>query len=183
MYDQKTIRKIAEFWQNINIAGDNECWEWQGKKKVGGYGYFSINGIEKGAHRIAYALSKGEIQPGLCVCHTCDNPPCCNPNHLWLGTISDNTRDMIKKGRGKQVSDQNRIILKTIIDNPEITYQEIADQFNITRQRVQQIVKRAGIIRYENGQSTHVENDLIKNLDLSSFGKPKIIYTIKLKQY
>lgn len=74
------------------------CHEWQGMKK-GGYGYFYINGREKAVHRMQYEKFKGEIPKGFNVCHSCDNPPCVNPDHLWIGTQKDNVHDMIAKKR------------------------------------------------------------------------------------
>ncbi len=79
------------------------CWEWQGKINNSGYGCFSdvIDGkkTEIRAHRKSYEIFKGEIPESLCVCHKCDNPSCCNPEHLWIGTPKENTQDCIKKGR------------------------------------------------------------------------------------
>lgn len=80
-----------------------ECWEWQGTRLPSGYGRIGIAGKGQGVtdltHRVAYRIANGEIPPGMEVCHTCDNPPCCNPDHLFLGTHADNMRDMSAKGR------------------------------------------------------------------------------------
>lgn len=76
----------------------NGCWEWQGMKKSG-YGYFSINRKDLAVHRIMYEKHKGKIPKGINVCHFCDNPLCCNPDHLWIGSQSDNIKDMISKKR------------------------------------------------------------------------------------
>lgn len=63
-----------------------------------GYGAFWLDGGNRRAHRIAYALTHGPIPAGLRVLHTCDNPPCCNPAHLFMGTNADNSGDMVTKG-------------------------------------------------------------------------------------
>lgn len=85
------------FWKRV--VKTNTCWIWNGKMAGNGYGQFLINYKGKYAHRFSYELHKGEIPKGLCVCHTCDNPPCVNPNHLWLGTRKQNSQDMTRKGR------------------------------------------------------------------------------------
>ncbi len=87
------------FWKRINIKSKDDCWEWQGCTNTHGYGICSINYIKQYVHRIAYELTHGEIPNGLCILHTCDNPSCCNPAHLFLGTQQDNINDKTNKGR------------------------------------------------------------------------------------
>lgn len=84
-------------------AGDDECWLWRGGRNAAGYGQFYENGVHipKMAHRISFMYFRGHVPRGLCVCHKCDNPPCVNPSHLFLGTNLDNARDSIKKGRNQ----------------------------------------------------------------------------------
>lgn len=82
------------------IKIENNCWNWQGALNHGGYGKFSMKTYKNiSAHRASYIIFKGKIADNLYVCHTCDNPKCVNPDHLWLGTNKDNQRDSIKKGR------------------------------------------------------------------------------------
>lgn len=83
------------------VRKTDTCWLWTGYL-VGGYGYISRGGREGAnlrAHRVAWELFRGEIPPGLMVCHHCDVPACVNPDHLFLGTALDNKRDEIQKGR------------------------------------------------------------------------------------
>jgi hypothetical protein len=75
------------------------CWEWQGRKNDNGYGMLTVDGVETYAHRHFFALEHGPIPEGMKACHTCDNPPCVNPAHLFLGTTRDNAVDASAKGR------------------------------------------------------------------------------------
>jgi hypothetical protein len=93
--------KIEIYKKLISRTKINEatgCWEWTARKDPRGYGKFHINGRENGTHRLMYSLTKGDVS-GLCVCHSCDNPSCINPKHLWLGTQQDNMRDAVQKKR------------------------------------------------------------------------------------
>jgi hypothetical protein len=101
--DKKTT--LDRFWEKVEIGGSDQCWLWTGSKRNKGYGAFIYekNGqvVQGRAHRYSYELHVGEIPPGLFVLHTCDNPACVNPFHLFLGTNQDNVDDMMKKGRHK----------------------------------------------------------------------------------
>lgn len=106
----------------------DECWEWNGLCNQDGYGQKKINGTSWQTHRLAFAWATGnwtdngpKIPDGMLVLHRCDNPPCCNPSHLFLGTHADNVRDAVSKGRhsetrkthckhGHQFSGRNLII-------------------------------------------------------------------------
>jgi len=94
-------------WERVDKSPghgpDGDCWEWTGFKQKG-YGRFMFQGRKLFAHRVAWELTKGQIPSDLHVLHTCDNPPCCNPEHLWLGTQADNNRDRDEKGRARYLT-------------------------------------------------------------------------------
>jgi hypothetical protein len=101
-------RDLGErFWAKVAKRGPNDCWEWQGTRNAKGYGKVFVGSRSDGtnrkeyAHRIAWRLTH-DSEPSPCVLHRCDNPPCCNPAHLFEGTYLDNMRDMAAKGRRRQ---------------------------------------------------------------------------------
>ena len=91
----------ARFWESVDIQGPDDCWEWQGSRLPSGYGQLHIWGDKNHlyAHRVTWEIAHGPVPDDLDICHSCDNPPCCNPAHLWAGTAKQNTWDSIRKGR------------------------------------------------------------------------------------
>jgi hypothetical protein len=81
------------------LSDEESCWLWVGFTHPGGYGHLTISGKLHKAHRLSYEVHKSAIPDGMHVCHTCDNPSCINPDHLFLGTHDDNMKDKARKNR------------------------------------------------------------------------------------
>jgi hypothetical protein len=98
MPPEYTPEDAKRFYARLDTTGD--CWFWTGATVVNGYGAFYTYGrVRHAAHRVAYTLAYGPIPAGMQVCHTCDNPPCCRPSHLFLGDHAVNAADRVAKGR------------------------------------------------------------------------------------
>lgn len=137
----------------IATAGPDDCWLWQGAKRNNGYGHLSRGRRDEGyvaAHRAAWEIKYGDVPDGLCVLHRCDVPACCNPAHLFLGTLADNSRDMISKGRGRgmppgelhpdaRLSDAEVTQIRTLAA-AGTTYADLARRFTISHQHARAIV-------------------------------------------
>lgn len=139
------------FWSYVDkTTGENSCWPWLGGSNTLGYGKFKLYGRMVMANRLAYALGHS-IDPGaLYVCHVCDNPPCCNPKHLWLGTNQDNQKDCAAKGRKNikpligennpraKLKDHDVNIIRGLIELG-FNNQEIAEKFSVTHHTISKI--------------------------------------------
>lgn len=90
----------ARFWSKVDMSGGTDvCWRWMGAMLKTGYGGVKIGGVSQRAHRVAFELAGNEIPVGMMVLHSCDNPLCCNPAHLRVGSAADNTADARERGR------------------------------------------------------------------------------------
>jgi HNH endonuclease len=125
------------------------CWLWRGQLRPDGYGVLWLAGKSLSAHRAAWMLFRGEITPGLLVCHTCDVRACVNPEHLFLGTHTDNARDREQKGRSmrgeknhsSKLSMQQVSRIKAVLAEDRMYVSEIAREYGVTPPTIAAIAK------------------------------------------
>jgi hypothetical protein len=152
----------VRFWEKVDQTGD--CWVWLAHKDHAGYGQFTYESKTIRSHRVSWMLTHGEIPNGLFVCHKCDNPSCVRPDHLFLGTHSDNMRDSYKKGRkvlpertrfvkgrqgrrgeesywAKLTSDQV-VEIRQLYEQGSITQEALAQRYGVNRTTVRDIINR-----------------------------------------
>ena len=137
------------FWAKVKKM-ENGCWEWQGAKNLQGYGEFMTAGDSghfEMAHRISWKLANGPIPDGMFICHHCDNPPCVNPAHLFLGTQKDNIQDMFSKnrqnyGKSAKLTPEQVVEIRNIYKKGNITYQKLAEKFNVQCLTIGSIIRK-----------------------------------------
>jgi len=138
------------FWQKVDRRGPDECWEWTGSRHGKGYGMVGVGSrIVDKAHRVSWRMHNGLIPEGMHVLHHCDNPPCVNPAHLFIGTNDDNVRDKIAKGRQRvpcgeahgnaKLTERDVIEIRLLSDVP---VKEIAARFSISGCTVRRVRNR-----------------------------------------
>jgi DNA-binding Xre family transcriptional regulator len=125
------------------------CWLWRGQLNQSGYGVLWLDGKSRIAHRVAWVFFRGEIPPGVLVCHTCDVPACVNPEHLFLGTHTDNARDREEKGRSMlgekihsaRLSAEQVSRIKAMLAEGRMYMSELARAFGVTPSTISSIAK------------------------------------------
>lgn len=128
---------LSRFW--VKVQKGDGCWEWSATKNNRGYGMVGINYHHYLAHRISYLIHNGPFQKRAKVLHKCDNPKCVNPEHLFLGSMKDNTKDMLEKGRGAvgtrsihaKVTEDD-VLQMRIMSSEGASTAEIARRFGLT---------------------------------------------------
>ena len=129
----------------------NGCWEWNKSRTKFGYGKFVVGHARwENAHHITYEIYKGTVPSGMLVRHTCDNPPCCNPAHLILGTIADNSKDMVERGRSNTgtkhhaatLTDAQVLEIRAKWETGNYTQVALGKEYSISNKQVSKIVKR-----------------------------------------
>lgn len=142
---------LDRFWSKIIKSADvDDCWNWQASTTEKGYGRIWWNGKTRRAHRIAYELTYGNIADDIEVLHTCDNPSCCNPRHLFIGSQADNMRDREQKNRANhaanerhgrhKLTDEQVARLRRIYANRRVKYSTLAKLFRISIKQVWNIL-------------------------------------------
>lgn len=137
----------VRFWTSVLIGEEDDCWPWQLSTRGAGYGSFKLNGKRLVAHRMAWVFTYGS--PGdFCVLHSCDNPPCCNPKHLFLGTDADNMVDAMKKLRHAYGERHHSILTEEIVLKARqeyglggVTYKMLAAKHGVTKSAMRHAVQ------------------------------------------
>lgn len=138
---------FAKFWGKVDQSGGPDaCWPWTGDKHRKGYGRAFVYGFSVPSHRLALTLHSGEpSDDSLHACHTCDNPPCCNPAHLWWGTNSENVRDAISKGRWSNIAkrkiDRDELVALRV---QGLSYSQLAKHFSVNQANIGRALKASG---------------------------------------
>lgn len=143
------LKRAAIFWSRVNITADpNECWEWTGPKTKHYGSFYFANKTTTRTHRLSLWLTSRSPLIAEIVLHSCDNPPCCNPNHLKAGTAKDNALDAYSKGRlggfpyCKKLSLEQAREIRSAISNGA-TIRETARNYNVSASTIR------GIVRFE----------------------------------
>lgn len=148
--ENETDAEIADrFWSYVEKGPS--CWLWTGRTLQAGYGQFTAHKQRFQAHRWAFAATYGPILEGAEICHSCDNPPCVNPDHLWLGNAQTNCDDKIAKGRhvhgerchNAKVTEAQVREIRRLHATTKVTQAAIARRFGLQKQLVGRIIRRA----------------------------------------
>ena len=158
---------VERFWEKVDRRGPDDCWPWLAGTDGHGYGAFTVSpGQQRAAHVVAYELATGKmLEAGIFGCHTCDNPPCCNPAHVFPGTPADNAHDRDAKGRTARgnaagarlhperllrgskhgrakLTDADIPVIRRLYEERRMSQQAIADEYNVSQVVISAVVRR-----------------------------------------
>ncbi len=144
---KNTAENVSRFFKR---SDPDSCWEWFGYRHRQGYGRFGLNGKFVLAHRHVYEQAFGKIPKGMSVCHSCDNPPCVNPNHLFLGTHQENMHDAATKRRFvhgaksplAKLTDEKVRLIRSLYMAGGISQRKIAKMFGVSSSGIARIISR-----------------------------------------
>lgn len=158
-----TTSDIHRFLAKIDVGYNNECWEWCACRSIDPYGnirygFFGVGGKQYLAHRIAWMVFNGDIPDKMQVLHSCDNPGCCNPAHLFLGTPADNMQDKCNKGRQShcgtrspnygttspnvKLTNESVREIRHKYTNGGVRYKDLAKEYNVSKTLIANIIHR-----------------------------------------
>jgi len=134
---------LSNVWKKIDIKEEDDCWNWMGYLTCREYGSWMISNKSYLAHRLVYENIYGSIPTGLFVCHRCDNPSCCNPNHLFLGTNSDNVADKVFKGRQSfKLSKEDIFEIIFMYSSGNYSQKELGKMFGVSQSAICKRMKK-----------------------------------------
>lgn len=146
----RTRVQAERFWEKVDrTGGDATCWPWIAGTNHKGYGTFSISHAHSSlAHRISWIMENGPIPAGKYVLHSCDNPRCVNPRHLFLGSLADNMRDMCEKGRSckgtehphSKLNDEAARGIRALRANDHLSIRTIARRYGVSPTTIRQVL-------------------------------------------
>ena len=151
MYDIETENR---FWSKILTGDEDECWEIVAMGLIEkGYGQFKVNGEAILAHRFSYQLYHNRlIKDNMVICHTCDNPSCCNPHHLFEGSYQDNMIDMLNKDRANKckgekqgrskLKDKQVLEIRAKYTKGGTTHRKLAEEYGVAYGIIGSIIRR-----------------------------------------
>ena len=146
----KKTSDINRFWSNVDIKGPDDCWEWKRGCFNHGYGAFRYENKTQQAHRFAWEQVNGLIPEEMFVCHSCDNPICVNPLHLFLGTPKNNMDDMVRKGRSSRGMKRHTAKLneKIVLEIRRkyrygtCSHKELSEEYGVAKSTITRIINR-----------------------------------------
>lgn len=173
-----TGKDLARFWAKVDKNDPSGCWMWRSRRNKKGYGLLDFGHTPVRAHRLSWFIQHGKLSEDLCVLHRCDNPPCVNPDHLFLGTVADNNLDLAAKGRhghAKLSECDVREIIRLI--RAKESYGYIAHHFNVSGAVISDIAcgkawkhVTGGRIRDEHGSAKLSTKDVLDIRSLATSG-------------